>query len=222
MTGLSVIGSGYVGLVWACCMADRGHQVVISERDRGKLRLLNEGKLPFYEPCLEGLMSRALAKARLSFTSETCEAITNSEISFIAVGTPSIRLGGMNLSQIKSASVDVGRALRETKFYHVVVVRSSVTPGTTTNLVKPTLERASGKRVGRDFGLAVQPEFLREGSAIRDVLNPDRIVIGACDKRAGNRLRIFYRAFYSRKVPPLLEVSPVSYTHLTLPTNREV
>ncbi len=218
MALISVVGSGHVGLVWACCMADKGHEVIVSERDLEKLKRLNQGALPFYEPGLAQLMSDALTKAKLTFTSRTSEAITKSEISFVAVGTPSDHVGRIDLSQIKSASIEIAKALGKAEFYHVVVVRSSVTPGTTVNLIKPTLERISGKRVGRNFGLAVQPEFLREGSAIHDVLHPDRVVIGACDTKAMNKLRKFYHAFHESKVP-ILEVSPTAAEMIKLASN---
>ena len=133
-----------------------------------------------------------------------------SDVTFIAVGTPSRADGSIDLTHVKDSCINIGRALKKKKGYHLTVLRSTVVPGTTGDLVKRTLEKNSGRKAGRDFGLAMQPEFLREGSAIEDTMNPDRIIIGEYDPRSGETLLNLYREFYGKRLPPTLRTNLAS------------
>jgi UDPglucose 6-dehydrogenase len=207
MDPLSIVGAGYVGLVSAACFAVRGHNVVVAERDRERVKLLTKGKTPFYEPGLDGLLKRSAS--RISFTTDLSAAIQESDLTFVCVGTPSRKDGSINLSQIKSSLREIGSALLPGKG-RLIVVRSTVVPGTTWKVVRPILEKASGSKVGQGFLLAMQPEFLREGNAIEDMLHPDRIVIGECSRQAGDHLQRFYEAFHGERRPPILRMNPTS------------
>jgi len=204
---LSVIGAGYVGLVSAVCFADRGHEVILSSEDSEKVRLINQAITPFYETGLEESLKRTLHSGKLQVTLGREDAVINSDITFVAVGTPSRRDGSIDLAHIKDSSVKIGKVLGRKGNYHLVVIRSTVVPGTTENLVKSTIEKHSGKKAGNDFGLAMQPEFLRQGSAIYDTMNPDRIVIGEYDQKSGETLDNLYKEFYKEKLPPTLHMN---------------
>ncbi|MCD6312261.1 MAG: UDP-glucose/GDP-mannose dehydrogenase family protein [Thaumarchaeota archaeon] len=204
MKKVSVVGLGYVGLTFSACLASKGFKVYGVEVDEEKRKLISEGRSPIYEEGLDDLLREAVLSGFLKVTRSFHEAITNSEITFICVGTPSSQDGSVDLTQVESASREVGEALRNKSSYHLVVVRSTVPPGTTEGLVKGLLESGSGKRCGLEIGLCFSPEFLREGKAVEDTLNPDRIVIGAIDERSGKYLMEFYRSFYSDKLPQMI------------------
>ena len=207
---ISVVGMGYVGLCTAVAFAIKGYTVVASEADLEKVSLINRGTPPFYEPGLSEALAEALRTKRFKCTTNTEEAVLDTDVTFIAVGTPSKQDGSADLSYVERSAEEIGKALSRKSSYHLVVVKSTVTPGTTENVVKPVLERSSRKRCGVDFGLCVNPEFLREGSALYDVFNPDRIVIGECDKRSGDVLEALYREFYSENMPPVLRTTPIN------------
>ncbi|PVX24815.1 MAG: UDP-glucose 6-dehydrogenase, partial [Candidatus Bathyarchaeum sp.] len=135
------------------------------------------------------------------------EAILNTSVTFIAVGTPSKADGSIDLKQIQDSATEIGKALNNKNGYHLVVVKSTVLPGTTENMVKPILEKQSNKRCGSDFGLCMNPEFLREGCAFYDTMHPDRIVIGECDKKSGDKLEGLYQEFYAEKDVPVLRTN---------------
>ncbi|MDI6902704.1 MAG: UDP-glucose/GDP-mannose dehydrogenase family protein, partial [Methanocellales archaeon] len=208
MKRISVIGMGFVGLVSAACFAKK-FEVIASTHDSKKAELINEGKAPFYEKGLDGILGDVIRSENLRVISERKEAVLNSDITFITVGTPSKPDGGIDLRFIKSSAKEIGEALKG-KDHHLVVVKSTVVPGTTEKIVKPILEEHSGKEVGPGFGLCMNPEFLREGNAVYDTLHPDRIVIGESDKSSGDALVEFYREFYDKKCPPILRMSLVS------------
>ncbi|MDD3042305.1 MAG: UDP-glucose/GDP-mannose dehydrogenase family protein [Methanosarcinaceae archaeon] len=189
---VSVIGSGYVGLVTATCFADIGHEVACVDIDEKKVELINAGVPPIYEEGLGELLQKYAGKKILA-TTDYDYAVRNSEISFICVGTPSDDAGNINLEIVKAAARSIGQALAKKAGYHVVVVKSTVVPETTEKLVLPILEEASGKKAGPDFGVAMNPEFLREGKAIEDFMNPDKIVVGAIDEKAGKIVSELYR-----------------------------
>jgi len=132
------------------------------------------------------------------------EAVLNTEITFIAVATPNKPNGSIDLGHIESSSSEIGQALQKKETYHLVVVKSTVVPGTTENVVKPAIEKLSGRRCGIDFGLCMNPEFLREGSALHDTLHPDRIIIGEHDQKSGDSLEALYRDFHGEEMPPLI------------------
>ena len=201
---------GYVGLCTAVAFASRGYTVVASEADPEKASMISRGAPPFYEPGLDEMLVEVLRSGRFRCTTSTEKAVLDTDVTFITVGTPSKPDGSVDLSYVESSAEEIGRALSSKGSYHLVVVKSTVIPGTTENVVKPILERSSRKRCGVDFGLCVNPEFLREGSALYDTFNPDRIVIGECDERSGDVLESLYKEFYAEKMPPLLRTSPVN------------
>jgi UDPglucose 6-dehydrogenase len=187
---ISVIGTGYVGTVSAACFAELGHQVVCVDIDPSKIDMLNSGVPPIYEDGLSELLEKHVGK-NLSATSDYDFAINNSEVSFICVGTPSDKDGKIDLSIVKAASASLGKSLRNKRGYHVIVVKSTVVPETTEKVVLPILEKESGKKLG-DFGIAMNPEFLREGKAVHDFMNPDKIVVGSLDKKSGDIVASLY------------------------------
>ena len=191
---ISVIGSGYVGAVTAVCFADVGHEIICVDIDEKKVQQLNAGIPPIYEEGLEELL-KEYAEKRLIATTDYEYAILNTDISFVCVGTPSEEDGSINLSIVRSAAESIGSALAKKKGYHVVVVKSTVVPETTEKFVLPILEENSGKAAGKDFGVAMNPEFLREGKAIYDFMHPDKIVVGSIDARSGNLVSELYRSF---------------------------
>jgi UDPglucose 6-dehydrogenase len=207
---VSVVGLGYVGVTMAVCLADRGIPVFGVDIDSKRIDFLRNGRPRFYEPEIEERLKRNLKKKRLTFTGDFAQAVKSSRITFITVGTPSNPDGSINLDQVKSAAATIGFALKKKSSYHLIVLRSTVTPGTTEEVVRPTLESTSGKRCGQDFGLCVNPEFLSEGRAVQGMLNPDRLVIGECDKKSGNRVMSFYNEFYSGRMPRFLRTSPIN------------
>ena len=190
---ISVIGTGYVGLVSGACFAETGHDCVCVDIDSSKVERINRGEAPIHENGLEALLARH-AGTRLRATTDLAGAVRDSEITFIAVGTP---FDGtrIDLSYVREAARQIGAALRDKRGYHVVVVKSTVVPGTTDEVVLPELERASGKRAGVDFGVGMNPEFLTEGVAIGDFMRPDRIVLGGIDARTVEVQRQVYAAF---------------------------
>ena len=190
---ISVIGTGYVGLVSGACFAETGHDCVCVDVDPSKVERINRGEPPIHENGLQELLARHVG-TRLRATTDLVGAVRESEITFIAVGTP---FDGtrIDLSYVREAARQIGAALRDKGGYHVVVVKSTVVPGTTDEVVLPELERASGKRAGIDFGVGMNPEFLTEGVAIGDFMRPDRIVLGGIDARSVNTQRQVYAAF---------------------------
>jgi UDPglucose 6-dehydrogenase len=187
---ISVIGTGYVGIVSGSCFAELGHDVICVDVDRTKIDQINAGVPPIYEDGLSELLKKH-AGHRLSATSDYEFAVLNSDVSFICVGTPSDSMGNIDLGIVKAASVSLGDALNKKKGYHVVVVKSTVVPETTEKVVLPIIEKHSGKRAG-DFGIAMNPEFLREGKAVHDFMHPDKIVVGSLDKRSGDIVASLY------------------------------
>ena len=191
---VSVIGTGYVGLVTGATLADLGNQVVCLDILEEKINTLNSGKSPIYEPGLDELLKQGLKNKNLRGSTEIEQNIRNSDITFICVGTPSDKNGNIDLSYIKSASSAIGRALRDKNEKHTVIVKSTVVPLTTEEVVMPNILKKSGwKR--ENLGIGMNPEFLREGSAIHDAQNPDRIVIGSADDIARETLNELYSPY---------------------------
>ncbi|WP_292376635.1 MULTISPECIES: UDP-glucose dehydrogenase family protein [unclassified Methanosarcina] len=191
---ISVIGSGYVGSVTAACFAEVGHEVVCVDIDKKKMDQINSGIPPIYEEGLGELLQKHAGKC-LTATTDYESAIRNTDISFICVGTPSAEDGSIDLSIVRAAAASIGAVLAKKNGYHVVVVKSTVVPETTEKFVLPILEEASGKTAGKDFGVAMNPEFLREGKAVYDFMNPDKIVVGAIDQKSGDCVSELYRTF---------------------------
>lgn len=180
---ISVFGIGYVGAVSAGCLGGFGHNVVAVDTNSQKVELINAGLSPIVEPGLDALISSAVADQRLRATTDAADAVSTTELSLVCVGTPSLPSGDVDLSYIKRVSEQIGLALRDKDDFHLVVMRSTMPPGSTDNVVMPLLEQSSGKRAGEDFGLAVCPEFLREGSAIQDYREAANLVVGMHDER---------------------------------------
>jgi UDPglucose 6-dehydrogenase len=189
---VSIIGAGYVGLVTGAGLAERGHDVILVDVDVTRIASLNSGTVPFYEPGLEELFQRN--RARLLATSDVRRAVLETDLSLITVGTPLVG-GHLDLSPIRAAVSQIGSALRERSTYHLVVVKSTVLPGTTQRVVLPLLEETSGRIAGVDFGLATNPEFLTEGEGVQDFLYPDRLVLGALDGSSLAALEALYTNF---------------------------
>lgn len=187
---ISVIGTGYVGTVSGACFAELGHEVICVDVDISKVDMINAGEAPIYEEGLSDLLKKYAGK-RIRATSDYDLAVTNSDVSFICVGTPSDAMGNIDLRIVKAASASLGDALKKKEGYHVVVVKSTVVPETTEKVVMPIIEKHSGKGA-EDFGIAMNPEFLREGKAVHDFMHPDKIVVGSLDKRAGDIVASLY------------------------------
>ncbi len=175
--------------------------------DREKVSQIAAGKPPFHEPGLAQLLKTALRRKRLNITNDTT-TLEKTDITFLTVGTPSQPDGSIDLSQVEKASRTLGSLLSDKAAYHLVVVKSTVIPGTTASKVKPILERESSKTIGKSLGLVSNPEFLKEGTAIQDTLSPDKIVIGAADKKSQSTLLQLYRRLYGKKQPPTILTTP--------------
>src|SRR3989454_1585792 len=175
---VSVFGLGYVGSVSAASFAADGHEVIGVDVNADKVATVTAGRSPIVEPGLDDLLQRAVSEGRLRATTSTADAIADSDVSLLCVGTPSRKNGSLDLAYLARVSAEVGAALGDKSAYHVVVIRSTVLPGTTHALVIPALERASNKQYGEGFGVSVNPEFLREGTALKDFRKPPLTLVG--------------------------------------------
>jgi len=195
---VSILGTGFIGLCSAACFAQKDIKVLASTHNEKKADMINKGEAPFFEEDLEGIMHEVYEKNPdlLKCTLNQEKAILETDISMITQGTPMREDKSIDLSYIESTAEEIGKALKKKNEYHLVVVRSTVVPGTTRNLVGKIITKISGKKPGRDYGLCMQPEFLAEGRSIEDTLYPDRIVIGEYDKKSGDILQEFYEYFY--------------------------
>jgi UDPglucose 6-dehydrogenase/GDP-mannose 6-dehydrogenase len=200
---LSIIGTGYVGLVSGACLAEHGHDVTCVDIDRSKVESINAGKAPIHEDGLPELLHKMIGRS-LRATTDLAAAVMDSEVTFIAVGTPAAD-GRIDLRFVIKAAEEIGQAIARKKTYHTVVVKSTVVPGTTDGPVLQALERASGLRAGKDFGLGMNPEFLTEGQAIEDFSRPDRIVVGGIDDASRDTLARVYEGFPG---VPLIRTNP--------------
>lgn len=186
---ISIFGMGYVGAVSAACLARDGHRVIGVDVDPLKLELIRSGRSPIVEEGIQELTRDVVAAGRLQVTSDVEQAIRDTELSFVCVGTPSSQNGSQDVSAIARVMESIGAALAKKGEFHTVVLRSTVQPGTLDSLVRPALERASGKQADQDFGLAFQPEFLREGTSIKDYDRPPLTIVGTRSTRAAEVLR---------------------------------
>jgi UDPglucose 6-dehydrogenase len=189
-----IIGTGYVGLVSGVCFSAIGHKVVCVDLDKKKVDSINNCKPFFYENGLKSLLTSQVKSGRLSATTNLNEAIKNSDVSMIAVGTP-FKNNKIDLTYIKKVSLDLGLALKNTSNFHVICVKSTVPPGTTENMVNKIIEKATDYKLGKDYGLCMNPEFLAEGTAVDDFMNPDRIVIGSNDEKVSKIVKDLYSYF---------------------------
>jgi GDP-mannose 6-dehydrogenase len=189
---LSVFGLGYVGCVSAACFAKEGHEVTGVDVNPLKVQIINSGRSPIVEPGIEELIAEAISEGRLRATVDAGEAIAASDVSLVCIGTPGNHNGSLDLTHIKRACRQIGAALSSKNRFHIIVIRSTMLPGTIEQTVIPTLEVYSGKRAGRDFGVAINPEFLREGTSIHDFNNPPFTLIGADDEDSAMPLKQLY------------------------------
>ena len=189
---IGIFGLGYVGCVTAACLASDGNKVVGIDVNPLKVEMINTGKSPIIESGLQALISAGRISGNLKADLDHAAVVRESDISLICVGTPSNDNGSLNLDFVKNVCQQIGSALSDKKNYHVVVIRSTVLPGTVDEKLIPILEQASGKKAGLDFGVCMNPEFLREGSAIKDYYHPSLVMIGEIDKRSGDTLQPIY------------------------------
>jgi UDPglucose 6-dehydrogenase len=212
MTTVSFVGLGVVGLTTQIFFASRGIMTIGVDADKQKLKNLQAGKLPFHEPRLQELFDAA--KEKIEFSDNIQYAIEASDLIFITVGTPSTLEGSIDLSQIAEASTQIGKALQRKSGYATVVVKSTVVPTTTSHVIRKILEEESNKVVGRDFGLVVNPEFLREGSGVNDTFKPNLLVIGSeertADNRAAKELEMLWLVFFHGHAPDILKTNWVT------------
>jgi UDPglucose 6-dehydrogenase len=190
---ISVVGTGYVGLVSGVCLAEVGHSIICVDVDEQKIEKINNGIPPIHEKGLAELLEKHIHNSLVA-TTDLSRAVMDTEVSMIAVGTP---FDGeeIDLQYVKAVAYDIGYALKKKSDYHVVIVKSTVVPGTTDTLVIPVLEEASRKKAGKDFGVGMNPEFLREGEAVGDFMNPDRIVLGGVDPQTHGVMEALYAPF---------------------------
>ena len=195
---VSILGTGFIGLCSSACFADKDIKVLASTHNERKAAIINDGKAPFFEAGLQEIMDN-IKKNNPEFLqclTDPVKAVLETDISMITQGTPMREDKSIDLSFIESTAKEIGEALKKKDKYHLVVVRSTVVPGTTRNLVGKIVSEVSGKEPGKDYGLCMQPEFLAEGRSIEDTLHPDRIVIGEFDEKSGAMLQEFYEYFY--------------------------
>jgi GDP-mannose 6-dehydrogenase len=189
---IAIFGLGYVGSVSAACLAAAGHRVFGVDVDARKLDMIRRGHAPVKEPGLDELLGRVVASGQITVTSETAATVQSCDVSIVCVGTPSRRNGSLDSTYLERVVEDIGHALSGGTDYHVVVIRSTLLPGVLATRLVPLLERSSGRRVGESIGLCVNPEFLREGTAITDFEKPPFTVVGEVDSRAGDALLRIY------------------------------
>jgi len=213
MAKISVFGLGYVGAVTAACLADQGHSVIGVDPNVQKVNFINDGKSPIMEAGMEELVSASVAAGRLSATQVAQEAVLNSDISFVCVGTPSLRSGALDLSFIERVCRRIGESLKTLDRFHIVNIRSTILPGTMRQTVLPILEDASGKTAGTDFGLCHNPEFLREGTAVKDFYAPPKTVVGALDPVTSAKVCDLYNATNAPQISTDIDTAEmVKYT----------
>jgi GDP-mannose 6-dehydrogenase len=189
---ISIFGLGYVGAVSMACLARDGHRVIGVDIDNTKLQLIRDRKSPILEEGIQELMRDVVDSGRVTVTNDAADAIRNSEITFVCVGTPSHANGSQDLTAILRLAEQIGAALSTKNDFHTVVIRSTVQPGTVEEKIEPILERASGRKSGVDFGLCFQPEFLREGSSIHDYDHPPYTIVGSnCEAAAESVRKVF-------------------------------
>ena len=189
---VSIFGLGYVGTVSAGCLAKEGHQVIGVDPVGTKVDLINTGKSPIIEKDIDEIIAEAVRKGRLRATEDSVQAIRDTELSFVCVGTPSQINGNLDLTHVRHVCEQIGQALKCKLARHTVVIRSTILPGTMHQVVIPVLEETSGKKAGIDFGICNNPEFLREGTAVMDFDSPCKTVIGELDRASGDMLAALY------------------------------
>jgi GDP-mannose 6-dehydrogenase len=207
---ISVFGLGYVGTVCAGCLADRGHTVVGVDKSETKVNLVQSGQSPIVEIEIGELIRAAVDAGRLTATVDAEHAVASTDLSIICVGTPSRSNGSLNLEAIETVTGEIGNALRSKATRHLVAVRSTVVPGTTRGVIVPRLVQESGKEPGAAFGVAFNPEFLREGSAVRDFNNPSKTVVGGLDESTAAAIMSLYEELCGPKIITEIETAELA------------
>lgn len=208
---IAIIGAGYVGLVTGVSLASLGNQVTCIDFDKKKVSMINQGNSPIYEIGIDALLRKVIRQKLFLATDDLETAVKTADIIMIAVGTPTVK-NRIDLSAIKRATEQIAKSIKKTKKYQVVVVKSTVLPGVTEKVVLPILEKYSEKKIG-EFGICMNPEFLREGSALDDALHPDRIVIGQIDEKSGREFAKLYSKFSCPKlITNLWTAEMIKYT----------
>jgi len=200
---ISIFGLGYVGCVTGTCLAELGHNIVGVEPNSVKVDMVNRAQSPIVEAGLEERLKNAVAAGLFKATKDWPAAMAETDMAFVCVGTPSLSNGNIDLRFVRRVSDHIGLALKEKKGWFTVVIRSTVLPGTVEEIVIPGLEAASGKKAGRDFGVCMNPEFLRESTAVHDFYHPPKTVIGELNARSGEPLAAIYAGLPGpiRRVP---------------------
>ena len=207
---INIFGMGYVGCVSAVCLANEGHVVTGIDVDPGKVKMINEGKSPIIEPGLEEALQKAYSSQKLK---ATIDKITPADVSIVCVGTPSNDNGSLQLQYIYKVAEQIGDFLKKIDSYHVINIRSTVLPGTVEDIVIPIIEKHSNKKAGVDFGVCMNPEFMREGTSIKDYYNPPFTVIGALDKKSGNVVAKIYKTINAPVLKTTIKIAEmVKYT----------
>jgi GDP-mannose 6-dehydrogenase len=210
---ISIFGLGYVGAVSAGCLAEAGHTVIGVDPNRSKVDLINQGQTPIIEQGIGDLIRRNVEAGRLRGTTSSEDALAGSELSLVCVGTPSRGNGSLDVTYVRRVCEEIARELRSHDGFHVVVVRSTMLPGTVNGVVIPTLEEHSGRKAGEDFGVCINPEFLREGTAVYDFHHPPKTVIGEFDSRSGDVLASVYKDIEGPLIRTSIETAEmVKYT----------
>jgi GDP-mannose 6-dehydrogenase len=197
---ICVLGLGYVGAVSAGCLAKDGHEVIGVDPERTKVDLINAGRAPIIEKDIGLIIQEQVAAGRLSATTEVMHAVRHTDLALVCVGTPSQPNGGIDLKYVRRVCEQIGGAIQSHAGAPVIVMRSTLLPGTMRELVIPTLERSSGKKAGEEFGLCINPEFLREGTAVHDYYHPPKTVIGEVNRASGDVLA----SLYARMPAPMI------------------
>src|SRR3982751_4986830 len=189
---ISIFGIGYVGCVSAACFARAGHEVIGVDVNPTKVEIINSGKSPIVEPQINELIHEVVQEGKLSATTDSLKAVNSSDISLVCVGTPSKPNGSLNLDHVRKVCEEIGAAIAAKVERHTVVIRSTMLPGSVESVVQPALEASSGKKAGKDFGLCVNPEFLREGTSLKDFYAPPFTLIGADDEQTARIVSSIY------------------------------
>lgn len=203
---ISVFGIGYVGAVTSACLCESGHQVIAVDKDPVKVQCLEEGQSPIIEKGLPELIEKHTKKGSLKATLNIQDAVKESDISLICVGTPSRKDGSLDLTYVETVCQEIGESIKNKDSFHTIVLRSTMVPGSAVNTCLPILEKFSGKKVGNDFGFGNNPEFLRESTAIYDYYNPPKIVVGANDEKSANIIMSLYDGIEAPRIITTIDV----------------
>jgi len=210
---ISIFGMGYVGAVCTACLAQRGHQIIGVDVSKHKVELINAGRSPIVEPGLDELLAAGKNAGRIRATNDYTDAIQNSDITMVCVPTPSKRNGDLSLEYIEAVCREIGLAMRDKPSRHTVIIRSTVLPGTVKGVVLPILEDCAQMKAGMDFGLGVNPEFLRESTALRDYDEPPMTVVGVLDDETGRLMELLYSDLHAPFICKPIEIAEmVKYT----------